>query len=84
MTKGRTDFPDLMPPHAFVYCSKNSLDDPKGNTDSEYDSCIFRGVRSTLVTPGVKLLDREGYDVGAAKASAHNLGFRPGTTLKSL
>jgi hypothetical protein len=74
--KRKTYFPVLIPPHAFVYCSKNSLDDPKGKTISEYESCIFRGVRSTLV-----VLLSMGREVEVARASAHNVGIRLGTTL---
>lgn len=63
-----------------MYCSKKSLEDPKGKTSSEYESCIFRGVRSTVVVV-FKSTDRSAPRVEVAKASAHNVGILEGMTL---
>src|SRR6266446_5050428 len=38
-----TDFPDLIQPDAFVYCSNNWEEEPKGSMNSVYGSDMVRG-----------------------------------------
>ena len=74
-------FPILIPPEAFVYRSKNSLDDPNGSTTSEYESCILRGVKSTST---VVKVEKRGRSVEVVSASAHNMGIRLGMILEKV
>lgn len=70
-----------MPPDAFVYCSINSGDDPKGSTTSEYESPMLRGMRGSSGTTG----GETSWWRGAAfnRTSDHGIGGLKGTILQT-